>query len=103
MAGRGDVISQVRWRSVTAKLLDRQGNTDALELSGEALRLVSATDELATQGDVLADAAEVQALLGNPGTAQVLLRDAVQRYERKGAVQSVRVLGTRLIVSPSLP
>jgi hypothetical protein len=103
-AGHGDVISQVRWRSVAAKLHALEGRAEeALALSAEAVRLVSSTDELASQGDILADAAEVQDLLGNGGAAQVLLRDAAQRYERKGAVQAVRLLTPRLVVSAQEP
>ncbi|MFN2538490.1 MAG: AAA family ATPase [Mycobacteriales bacterium] len=103
-AGPGDIISQVRWRSVAAKLHAADGRAaQALSLSAEAVDLVRHTDEVTSQGDVLADAAEVQELLGNPGAAQVLLLDAVQRFERKGAVQSIRVLGPRLVVTPNVP
>jgi class 3 adenylate cyclase/tetratricopeptide (TPR) repeat protein len=101
-AGQGDVISQVRWRSVAAKLHAHEGRAeDALALSAEAVQLVSSTDEITSQGDVLADAAEVQELLGNLGAAQVLLRDAVLRYERKGATQAVARLAPRLIIPVS--
>ena len=103
-AGPGDVISQIRWRSVAAKLHAAEGRAEeALALSAEAVEMVRHTDELTSQGEVLADAAEVQSLLGNPGAAQVLLLDAVQRFERKGALQSVRLLSPRLVVTPSLP
>jgi class 3 adenylate cyclase/tetratricopeptide (TPR) repeat protein len=102
-AGSGDAISQVRWRSVAAKLHAAEGRAEeALALSAEAIRLVNTTDELVSRGDVLADAAAVQELLGNPGAAQELLREAVQRYDRKGAVQSIRLLAPRLIVPPAL-
>lgn len=98
-AGVGDVISQVRWRSVLTKLSAAEGvAVEALQLSAEAVQLVSSTDEVTTQGDVLTDAAEVQELLGNIGAAQVLLGDAVKRYERKGASQAIRVVAHRLYV-----
>jgi hypothetical protein len=103
-AGLGDAISQIRWRSVAAKLHATEGRAqEALALSAEAVALVGATDELISQGDVLADAAEVQERLGNPGAAQVLLRDAVERYERKGADQSIKLLSPRMLVAPALP
>ncbi len=103
-AGTGDVISQVRWRSVAAKLHAAEGrDAEALALSAEAVQLVSTTDELTSQGDVLAGAAEVQELLGNVGAAQALLRDAIARYDRKGALQPVSLLAPRLIVPPSVP
>lgn len=97
LAGQGDVISQVRWRSVQAKLHALWGNAEeALRLSSEAVQLVVGTDEVVSQGDVLADAAEVQLLLGDGTAARVLLRDALSRYERKGAPQAVDVARARL-------
>jgi tetratricopeptide (TPR) repeat protein len=105
-AGQGDAISQVRWRSVAAKLHAAEGRAqEALALSAEAVERIRETDELVSQGDVLADAATVQELLGNPGAAQGLMRDALVRYERKGAVQSIRMLSPRLLIltAPPMP
>jgi predicted ATPase len=97
LAGMGDVISQVRWRSVQAKLhAVRRNGHEAEALCSQAVQLVIGTDEVTSQGDVLADAAEVQLLLGNRSAAEVLLRDAVERYERKGAPQAVEVVLGRL-------
>ncbi|HUR51650.1 MAG TPA: AAA family ATPase [Mycobacteriales bacterium] len=97
LSGVGDVISQVRWRCVQAKLEAVRRNSEvALELSSEAVNLVVSTDELASQGDVLADAAEVQLILGNTTAAGVLLRDALARYERKQAPQAAAVARARL-------
>jgi hypothetical protein len=97
LSGVGDVISQVRWRCVQAKVEAARRNSEvALALSSEAVHLVVSTDELASQGDVLADAAEVQLLLGNRTAAGVLLRDAVARYNRKQAPQAADVARARL-------
>jgi hypothetical protein len=97
LAGVGDVISQVRWRCVQAKLeAARRNGEEAQDLSSRAVQLVVSTDELTSQGDVLADAAEVQLLLGNKGAAEVLLRDALDRYERKEAPQAAAVARVRL-------
>jgi hypothetical protein len=97
LAGVGDVISQVRWRCVQAKLEAVRGNAEeALSLSSQAVQLVVATDELASQGDVLVDAAEVQKLLGNRHAAQVLLEDGLARYERKQAPRAADVARARL-------
>jgi ABC-type phosphate transport system auxiliary subunit len=97
LAGVGDVISQVRWRCVQAKLeAVRKNGEEALSLSSRAVQLVVSTDELASQGDVLADAAEVQLLLGNPSAAEVFLQDALSRYERKQAPQAALVVRARL-------
>jgi class 3 adenylate cyclase/tetratricopeptide (TPR) repeat protein len=100
-AGVGDVISQVRWRAVQAKLLAAQGRAEpARALAEEAVRLVATTDEVTSQGDVLADAAQVHELLGDVAAGQALLHDALARYERKGATQAVRGLAERLLVLP---
>jgi len=97
LAGVGDVISQVRWRCVAAKLEALRHNPEqAQALSSRAVQLVVATDELTSQGDVLADAAEVQLLLGNRAAAKVLLDDALSRYERKQAPQAAEVARARL-------
>ena len=101
-AGEGDVISQVRLRSVAAKLAAAEGRADeALTLSREARKLVAETDEPVACGDVLADAAEVHQLLGLADDAQALLREAVGHYERKGAVQPLQLLTPRLVVAPA--
>jgi class 3 adenylate cyclase/tetratricopeptide (TPR) repeat protein len=97
LADIGDVISQVRWRCVQAKLHAVRGNAqEALALSSQAVQLVVATDEVTSQGDVLADAAEVHILLGREQAGRVLLKDALVRYERKGASQAARVVLDRL-------
>jgi hypothetical protein len=97
LAGVGDVISQVRWRCVQAKLeAVRRNAEEALALSAQAVQLVVATDELASQGDVLVDAAEVQKLLGNHRAAQVLLEDGLGRYERKQAPRAAELARERL-------
>ena len=97
LAGQDDVISQVRWRSVQAKLEASRGNADeALRLSAQAVQLVVGTDEVVSQGDVLADAAEVQLVLGDGTAGRVLMRDALARYERKGAPQALAVARARL-------
>lgn len=97
LAGVGDVISQVRWRCVQAKLhAVRRNAPEAVALSAEAVQMVVSTDEVTSQGDVLADAAEVQLLLGNRSAADVLLADALARYERKGATHAAEVARSRL-------
>ena len=45
---------------------------------------------------MLADAAELQLLLGNKTAAEVLLQDALSRYERKEAPQAAAAVRARL-------
>ncbi len=97
LAGVGDVISQVRWRCVQAKVEAVRHNVEeALTLSSQAVQLVETTDELASQGDVLVDAAEVQLLLGNHRAAQTLFEDGLERYARKQAPHVAAVAHARL-------
>jgi len=97
LAGVGDVISQVRWRCVQAKLeAVRRNAREAEDLAAQAVQLVVGTDEVTSQGDVLVDAAEVHALLGHTQAAEVLFKDALDRYERKGAPQAVLVAKQRM-------
>lgn len=96
----GDVITQLRWRAVQAKLTALGGDAGpALALADAAVRLAARTDEVTSQGDVLADRAEARALLGDQAGAQHDLRDAIARYERKGAVRAVRRIAPRLVVT----
>lgn len=96
----GDVITELRWRAVQAKLTALDGDHDlARELADAAVRLAARTDEITSQGDVLADRAETRTLAGDLHGAQVDLRDAVDRYERKGALLAVRRLAPRLVVA----
>ena len=98
-AADSDTTTQLRWRSVQAKLEATQGDpAHARELADAAVRLAARTDEVVTQGEVLVDRADVRAALGDEEGAQQDLRDAVARFERKGAVQAVRRLAGRLVV-----
>ncbi|MDP3713337.1 MAG: adenylate/guanylate cyclase domain-containing protein [Mycobacteriales bacterium] len=100
VGSEGDVISELRWRAVQSKLAARQGDAvRALCLADDAVRLAARTDEVTSQGDVLADRAETRALLGDLEGAQADLRDAIDRYERKGAVLAVRRLAPRVVVT----
>jgi hypothetical protein len=73
-----------------------RNNEQAQLLSSKAVQLVVETHEVVTQGDVLVDAAEVQLLLGNRGAAEVLLKDALDRYDRKQTPQAAAVARVRL-------
>jgi hypothetical protein len=100
LAGMGDVISQVRWRSVQAKLhAVRRNVREAEALCSQAVQLVIGTDEVTSQGDVLADAAEVQLLLGNHGAAEVFLSRSSRRMHSSGD----RPSGTRVSAASPRP
>jgi tetratricopeptide (TPR) repeat protein len=87
MAAAEDLSTQVIWRGVRAKLLAREGSVAEGEaLAREAVGFVSATDLLTRQGDALLDLAEVLRLGGNAAEAEATVREAHERYARKGNV-----------------
>jgi len=85
-----DVFSQVLWRSGRAKIRARRGELEEAEaLARDAVALADKTDLLNTQGDTLADLAEVLALAGRPAEAASVLQQAAEVFERKGNIASL--------------
>ena len=85
-----DVLSQLLWRSVRAKVLAREGKAkEALRLSAEAVEWARRSDGLPPFGDCLSDRAEVLRLLGHSDEAKQVLKEALAVYERKGIVPSI--------------
>jgi class 3 adenylate cyclase/tetratricopeptide (TPR) repeat protein len=85
-----DILTQVIWRGVKAKILAHAGCAEAAEaLAREAVDLVHGTDLLLWRGDAMLDLAEVLRL--SSGMYQEAARGALSEYERKGnAVGSAR-------------
>ena len=85
-----DVFSQVLWRSGRAKIRARRGElAEAEALARDAVALADKTDLLNTQGDTLADLAEVLALAGRTAEAASVLQRAAKVFERKGNLASL--------------
>jgi class 3 adenylate cyclase/tetratricopeptide (TPR) repeat protein len=92
-AGAGapdDILTQVIWRGVEAKILAHEGHAEAAEtLAREAVDLVQDTDLLLWRGDAMLDLAEVLRL--SSAMYHEAARGALSEYERKGnAVGSAR-------------
>src|SRR5262249_34842304 len=84
-ASSQDVVSQVVWRQVRAKVLARSRELEEAErLAHESLDLSSESDALNVRGDLLLDVAEVLRLLGKPAEALSVCDDALRAYEEKG-------------------
>jgi tetratricopeptide (TPR) repeat protein len=97
----GDMDAEVGWRRVRSKVLARLGRMDeAVAVTHEALDRVRHTDYLDLRGVVCRDAAEVMTVVGRPANVRILLEEALECFELKGAV--VRARETRLLLS-SLP
>jgi len=96
-AAPDDLVTQVMWRGVAAKVLARGGDDAQAEaLAREALALVERTDLLTHHGDALLDLAEVLRLVGRPREADAATRAAVERYEAKGNLVSAGRARARL-------
>lgn len=84
-AGGDDVWSQVLWRSITARVLAREGADEEAESTARAsLELAAATDSLQLRGDALLGLAEVLDLAGRTSEAAEAAQQAIATFERKG-------------------
>ena len=102
-AQEGDHSGQAFWRMAVAQVLVRRGATDeAIALAREATAIISETQELLTLPDLLLRRADVLRLAGRPDEAADTLREAIELYERKGALAGVRQAEERLaaLVAP---
>jgi tetratricopeptide (TPR) repeat protein len=92
-----DMITQMLWRQVRAKVLARRSQqTEAEPLAREAVAIGEKTDMLDAQGDAYADLAEVLSLAGRPNEAEAALGQALGCYQRKGNLVSTQHAQTRL-------
>jgi class 3 adenylate cyclase/tetratricopeptide (TPR) repeat protein len=97
LGGSEDVITQILARQVRAKVLARRGqHAEGEKVAREALALADATDGLILQGDSLRDLAEVLELAGRSDETTMALREALERYERKGALAPAERIRERL-------
>ncbi|MGN6795215.1 MAG: adenylate/guanylate cyclase domain-containing protein [Streptosporangiaceae bacterium] len=90
LAEGGDVFSRVLWRSVRARVLADRGRTaEAEQLAREAVTLADDTDSLALQADARLGLTHVLRSLGRRGPAERTLAEAIDLYQRKGAVAAI--------------
>ena len=79
-----NVAAQVACRTVRAKLVARSGDTDTAEaLARKAVAVAGETDSLNLQGDAFASLAEVL-VLARRGEPAAAAQQAVALYEQKG-------------------
>ena len=98
MGGSDDMATQVLASQVRAKVLGRREEHDEAErLAREAVAGADKTDSLVTQADARRDLAEVLELAGRRDNATVALKEALERYERKGAVVPADRVRERLV------
>ena len=85
-ADPNDLLSQIAWRSASAKLLAREGQPEADALSEEAIRRAQATDALNARAAAFMARAEVLRLMDRPDDADEAVVQALALYEQKGNV-----------------
>jgi class 3 adenylate cyclase/tetratricopeptide (TPR) repeat protein len=97
LAPKGDVLSQMLWRQVRARVLARRGrHAKAEELAREAVFLAEETDMLNHHANALADLAEIYVAAGRGGEGRPHLEQALTLYEQKGNLVAVGRAGRRL-------
>jgi tetratricopeptide (TPR) repeat protein len=92
-----DVLAQILWRPVKAKVLARRGeHAEAERLAREAVALSEGTDALNMQGEAYADLAEVLAVADRPNDSAEALEQALARYQWKENVVMAERVRARL-------
>jgi tetratricopeptide (TPR) repeat protein len=84
LGGEQDLVTQMLWRQVQARVHAHRGeHAEAERLAREAETIGERTDALNLKGDALCDLAEVLAAAGRTDEAAAALEQALDRYERK--------------------
>ncbi len=97
LAGPTDLLSQVLWRGVRARVLIRRAELQEAEaLAREAVTLAGATDFLNHRADALLDLSHVLEASRRGGEAVTVAAKALHLYERKGNVISAAATRLRL-------
>lgn len=90
-AADADYDAQVRWRRARARVLVRRGELiEAEALARAAVEIATGTDDIEVQGDCFAVLADVLIGAGRSEAARAALREALDRYERKGNLVSAK-------------
>ena len=90
LADPDDLEAQVLWRSAAGKVAAFRGDREeAVKLASEAVEIASETVDIVLHADALLDLGAVMRTLGREDEARPPMREALQLYERKGAVAAV--------------
>jgi ATP/maltotriose-dependent transcriptional regulator MalT len=96
LAAADDLVPQVLWRSVRAKILARRGELEpAEELGREAVSHAAGTDFPDLKASTSLDLAEVLDAAGKTDEAEGLVLHAKELYQRKGNVVAAARSGLR--------
>lgn len=89
-AGEEDIVTQVIWRGVEAKILARRGHvTEAETLARGAVEQAALTDLLSHRGDAMLDLGEVLHVCGREAESEEAVRVGIALHEAKGNVAAI--------------
>lgn len=92
-----DTYTQAAWRQALARVAAHRGDHEAAErLAREAVTIINQTDSPILQAAALSDLAHVLESSGQREDAAGALRDAIERYQRKGNIVMAKRLRERL-------
>jgi tetratricopeptide (TPR) repeat protein len=96
-----DILSQVPWRGVRAKLIAARGDAaEARAVADGAVAMAGDTGDLALQAGAVTDLADVLELLGRGDEAGRLFEQALELYQRKGdRVSAARIAGRLAVIA----
>jgi tetratricopeptide (TPR) repeat protein len=98
LAAAEDLVTQVMWRGVRAKILARKNRMEEAEvLARAAVRIAEQTDWHTHHGDALLDLSCVLSLRGASVEADAIARRGIKLYERKGNVVSAGTTRSGLV------
>jgi tetratricopeptide (TPR) repeat protein len=90
LAAADDLLTQMMWRGVRARVLARRGHFDEAEwLARESVALAEKTDFINHKGDALVDFAMVLGQAGLPDDARTALAQGLRLYQQKGNTVAV--------------
>jgi tetratricopeptide (TPR) repeat protein len=88
--GEDDIVTQVIWRGVEAKILARRGHAaEAEALARDAVEQAELTDLLSHRGDAMLDLGEVLHLCGRDAESEKAVRAGIALHEAKGNVAAI--------------
>jgi predicted ATPase len=97
LAASGDLLTQIRWRRVRARVLARRAEIQSAEaLAREALAIAEATDFVNDRADALVDLSHVLEASRRCDDAVAAASEALHLYELKGNVVATAATRTRL-------
>jgi predicted ATPase/class 3 adenylate cyclase len=97
LGATGDLMTQIRWRRVRARVLARRGETQAAEAHArQALAIAEATDFINERADALIDLSHVLEESSRREEAAAALSGAVHLYELKGNIVAAARTKSRL-------